>query len=92
MLAQSTCIGQRHTLVAGDTCPSVAAEYNMTVAQLKALNPALRDCAYLSQLLTLCIGAWPIGLQPALEVKSVMLYDLRLFALPPIRRLQSEQS
>ena len=54
---QATCIGQRHTLVSGDTCPSVAAEYNMTVAQLKALNPALRDCAYLSQLATLCIGA-----------------------------------
>ena len=65
MVAQATCIGQRHTLVAGDTCPSVAAQYNMTVAQLKALNPALRDCAYLSQLLTLCIGACPLNLQPA---------------------------
>ena len=54
--AQAKCIGQSHEIVPGDTCVSIAATYNMTVPQLKALNPGLRDCANLPLLPSVCIG------------------------------------
>ena len=57
LVVQTKCIGQSHEIVSGDTCVSISNTYNMTVAQLKALNPVLRDCANLPMLASVCIGA-----------------------------------
>lgn len=57
-----------HTVGSGDTCDILATSYNLTVAQLQAINPGM-DCKKLSMDQRLCV--MPINTSAAVDIGSI---------------------